>query len=143
MTPNKIKLLITKPMVKVDKGTSVVQAVKVMAKNNVGSALVFDGNKLICIFTERDLLRAVANDEDLNKPVEELGTCGNLITVDEDSPISKAAELMSKHGIRHIIVVDKSGNPIGVVSIRDIVAEKHILTILSNVDKVEEWVGGD
>ena len=143
MMPNKIKLLITKPLVKVQKGTSVREAVKIMAKNNVGSVLIFDGDKLIGIFTERDLLRAVANDEDLNKPVEELGTVGNLIIIDEDSPINVAAELMSKHHIRHLIVVDKSGKPIGVVSIRDIIGETHILSILSKVDKTEEWVGGD
>jgi len=143
MTPNKIKLLITKPLVKVEKGTTTRDAVKIMAKNNVGSVLIFDGDKLIGIFTERDLLEAVAKDEDLGKPVEELGTVGNLVTVDEDSPINVAAELMSKHNIRHLIVVDRAGKPIGIVSIRDLVGEKHILSILSNVDKIEEWVGGD
>jgi len=143
MTPNKIKLLITKPLVKVQKGISAKEAVKIMAKNNVGSVLIFDGDKLIGIFTERDLLKAVAKDEDLSKPVEELGTVGNLVTIDEDSPINVAAELMSKHNIRHLIVADKAGKPIGVVSIRDLVGEKHILSILSNVDKIEEWVGGD
>ncbi|QIW24726.1 CBS domain-containing protein [Sulfolobus sp. S-194] len=143
MTPNKIKLLINKPIIKVQKGTSARDAVKIMAKENVGSILIFDGDKLIGIFTERDLLKAVAREEDLNKPVEELGTTKNLITIDEDSPINVAAELMSRHCIRHLIVVDKSGKPIGVVSIRDIIGEKHILSILSNVDKVEEWIGGD
>jgi len=36
MTPNKIKLLITKPLVKVEKGTTTRDAVKIMAKNNDG-----------------------------------------------------------------------------------------------------------
>lgn len=143
MMPNKVKFLMSKQLIKVQKGTPVKEAVKIMADNNVGSILIFDNDKLLGIFTERDLLRVVASGIDLDKPIEFVATVCDLITVDEDTPVGEAAKIMAQHNIRHLIVTDKSGKVVGILSIRDIISEKHILTILSNSEKVEEWTGGD
>jgi FOG: CBS domain len=112
-----------------------------MYENNVGSLLILDKGKLFGIFTERDLLKAVAKKEDLNKPIEEFSTTKNLITIRENDSFRKAAELMAKHFIRHLIVVNGNNNPIGVVSIRDLISESHLLSVLSKIE--EEYTGGD
>ncbi|BCU70936.1 CBS domain-containing protein [Stygiolobus caldivivus] len=142
MSGIKVKSLITRPPIKVSKGTRTLDAVKLMAQNNVGSVLIMDGEKAVGIFTERDLLKAVAKGEDLNKPVEELGTQGKLFTVKEDDPVGKAALLMHQHNIRHLVVLDGLDKVIGVISIRDIISERHLLSALSTKPE-EEWLGGD
>ncbi|MDH7477601.1 MAG: CBS domain-containing protein, partial [Candidatus Bathyarchaeota archaeon] len=45
-----------------------------------------------------------------------------VITIEEDAPINKAAELMDKHGLGCIIVTNKEGKPLGIITERDLVA---------------------
>lgn len=135
----KTKDLISRNLVYVQKGAKTIEAIKSMYKNNIGSILILDNDKLFGIFTERDLLKAVAKGEDLNQPIENLATTKNLITIKFNEPLYKAAELMAKHKIRHLIVLDEKDKPLGVVSIRDLISEKHLLSVLS---KVEEDLGG-
>lgn len=142
MSQVKVKVLINRSPLKVPVGTKTIDAVKLMAQNNVGSVLIVDGEKPVGIFTERDLLKAVAKGEDLNKPVEKLGTYGKLITIREDEPLSNAARLMHQYNIRHLVVVDGKDNVVGIISIRDIISEKHLLSAISTKPD-EEWVGGD
>ncbi len=136
-----VKNLVKKKPIYVEKGTKALDAIRIMYENNVGSLLILDKGKLFGIFTERDLLKAVAKKEDLNKPIEEFSTTKNLITIRENESFRKAAELMAKHFIRHLIVVNGNNNPIGVVSIRDLISESHLLSVLSKIE--EEYTGGD
>jgi FOG: CBS domain len=136
-----VKNLVKKKPIYVEKGTKALDAIRIMYENNVGSLLILDKGKLFGIFTERDLLKAVAKKEDLNKPIEEFSTTKNLITIRENDSFRKAAELMAKHFIRHLIVVNGNNNPIGVVSIRDLISESHLLSVLSKIE--EEYTGGD
>ncbi|MUN29011.1 CBS domain-containing protein [Sulfuracidifex metallicus] len=143
MMQEKIKKLIAKPVVTVTRKMTVLDTVKLMASQGIGSALVVDDDgKPVGIFTERDLLMSVARGDSLNTAVEKICTMGNLITVGEDDPIGKAAELMHEHNIRHLIVTNKEGKPVGVISIRDIINEKHLLSAISSKPD-DEWVGGD
>lgn len=142
MSQVKVKVLINKSPLKVPVGTKTLDAVKLMAQNNIGSVIIVNGDKPVGIFTERDLLKAVAKGEDLNKPVEKLGTYGKLITIREDEPLSNAARLMHQYGIRHLVVVDGKDKVVGIISIRDIISEKHLLSAISTKPD-EEWVGGD
>jgi CBS domain-containing protein len=136
-----VKNLVKKKPIYVEKGTKALDAIRIMYENNVGSLLILDKGKLFGIFTERDLLKAVAKKEDLNKPIEEFSTTKNLITIRGNESFRKAAELMAKHFIRHLIVVNGNNNPIGVVSIRDLISESHLLSVLSKIE--EEYTGGD
>jgi|GEM_PF-362550 predicted transcriptional regulator len=137
----KVGNLVNKKLIYVEKGTKAIDAIKLMFKNNIGSVLILDGTKLLGIFTERDLLKSVANGEDLNQPIENLATTKDLITIKFEDSLYKAAELMAKKYIRHLIVLDENDKPVGVISIRDIISEKHLLSVLSKVE--EEFAGGD
>ncbi len=133
--------LIKKPPIVVKLGTRTIDAVKVMYSNNIGSVVIVDErNRPVGIFTERDLMRAIANRKDLNEPVEKLGTYGNLITVRRNSPIGEVAEKMVKNNIRHVIVVGSEGELVGVISIRDIINEEHVLNFL--IKSETTWEGG-
>lgn len=64
------------------------------------------------IVTERDLMRAVAVDAALARPVGEIASAP-LVTVAADDHIHRAIGRMTAHEIRHLAVVDRIGNVVG------------------------------
>lgn len=112
--------LAKKPLITVKPSTTIRDAVKIMAEANVGSVLIVnEQGKLIGIFTERDLVRIVAREIDLGTPIENVMT-KKLITATQDEGLASVVYKMIDHGIRHIPIVDNSGKPIGILSIRDL-----------------------
>ena len=90
-----------------------------MGTNHVGSALVMDGDVLVGIFTERDVLRAVASDFGASgRPVAEAMTASPA-TVPPDADAGEALDDMLERGFRHFPVVD-DGRVVGIVSMRDL-----------------------
>ncbi len=101
---------------------TVFEAVKKMDELGVGALPVVDeSGKLVGIFTERDLLRRVvakqrAPERTLIKDV----MTPNPVTIKPNESVLEALRLMAKLKVRHLPVVDDSGNLIGIVSIKDI-----------------------
>jgi Predicted signal-transduction protein containing cAMP-binding and CBS domains len=113
--------LVRRPPVTVSVGVTVSDAVRVMYENGVGSIVVVDDSgRPIGIFTERDLLRLVAQGTPLGSPIDNVMS-RDLVTVKGGDDIVKAALLMSERKIRHLPVVDDEGKLVGVISVRDIV----------------------
>lgn len=98
----------------------VSKAVKLMKKFRFGSVFVLDKDKLIGIFTEKDLVfKTSETDFELDKILlEDVMTPGPQ-ALDEEDSLSHALNLMSVGGYRHIIVL-RDGKPVGFVSIRGI-----------------------
>ncbi len=98
--------------------TTVVRAAKLIAARKIGAVMVVDGERLVGIFTERDLaVRVVARDLDVGAT-----TLGEVMTADPftvapDQPFGYALNLMHERGFRHLPVVEH-GKPIGIVSAR-------------------------
>ncbi|MCE4600221.1 MAG: CBS domain-containing protein [Desulfurococcales archaeon] len=100
--------------------TSLREASRLMAENKVGSIIVVgDGMKLKGIFTERDLVRAIAGEADPDKGRVGDYITEHVVTVAPYESIVKAGQIMLEHGIRHLPVVDSSGRVVGVISVRD------------------------
>jgi CBS domain-containing protein len=92
----------------------------------VGAAVVTHGGNLVGIFTERDLLRAIADSRHPDQHRVESYMTPDPITLPPDHLPSEAAQIMHERKFRHIPVVE-DGELIGVVSIRDLVtAGMHI-----------------
>ncbi len=99
--------------------TTVKEAVKQMVKKNVGSILIVENDKLVGIFTERDLMKMVAEDKPVYTAIGDVMT-RDPVSLKPDDPLSKAALIMSERGFRHIPIVDDEGKLVGIVSSRDI-----------------------
>ncbi|MFP3168100.1 MAG: CBS domain-containing protein [Thermoproteus sp.] len=93
-------------------------AVSKMYAYNIGSVLVVDdvGNP-VGIFTERDLVKAVAEGISLDTPLEKLAP-KELIKAYPNESVFMAAQKMIEHNIRHIPVVE-GNRVVGILSIRD------------------------
>jgi len=96
-------------------------AVALMRRHRVGCVLVCQAGRLLGIFTERDLLRRVlAPGRPLSLP---LGDCmtGDPVVVQRTESIGAAIRRMEEGGYRHLPVVDGSGRPVGVLTVKRIV----------------------
>ena len=103
--------------------TSVADAAASMIKSNVGSAIVMQGRFLAGILTERDVLRSAASGEDLRAARVVDWMTPDPQSVNPDTSVEEAAEIMLKHGFRHLPVVE--GRTVcGVVSLRDLFATR-------------------
>ncbi len=113
--------LVRRPPVTVGVGVSVRDVVRVMYENSIGSIVIVDDvGRPIGIFTERDLLRLVAQGASLDSPVDTVMS-RDLVVVKGVEGVVRAAMLMSEHRVRHLPVVDDEGKLVGVISVRDVV----------------------
>ncbi len=103
--------------------TTVAEAATVMGERRVGSALVMDGDRLLGIFTERDIVRALGQHYDAaSHPVSEWMTPDPLTTSPEAS-VDEALRTMLDRGFRHLPVME-GDSVAGVVSMRDLSAAR-------------------
>jgi len=97
------------------------QAAKLMAERKVGAAVVLDPDADgPGILTERDVLEAVAQGQDLDVEVCADHLTPDAVTATPDWDLARAATAMVGGGFRHLVVCEDS-DVIGVLSVRDIV----------------------
>lgn len=103
--------------------TSVLDALKVMAEEEIGAVLVLDGDALAGIFSERDYARKVVLQGKASKdtPVREIMT-EKVVCVHPEQTIEDCMGLMTDKRVRHLPVL-QGRKVIGVVSIGDVVKE--------------------
>jgi CBS domain-containing protein len=102
-------------------GRTVAEAVSLMRHDKVGCVLVCEGDRIVGIFTERDLLRRVlAEGKPLTTPVAECMT-PNPVVVHPKESVAAAVRDMEEGGYRHLPVVDEVGRPVGILSVKRIV----------------------
>ena len=97
---------------------AITDVVGQMHEREVGAVLVVDGERLVGIFTERDVLHAVAVGR-LEGKVEDLMS-HHPETIESSDTTGHAAAMMIHGGFRHLPVED-DGKLVGIVSIRDLI----------------------
>jgi CBS domain-containing protein len=107
-------------VVKVTPEETVQVAIARMLEENVGSVAVCEGERLVGIFTERDVLRLAGDGPDFAAiRVGDVMT-RQLVTLSPDADILDAARLMGERKIRHLPVLEGE-NLLGMVGIREVV----------------------
>ena len=99
--------------------TTVSNAARLMAAKNVGAVLVVANERLVGIFTERDVVfRVIAKGLDAKTtPLSDVMTAAPK-TLEPGKSYGHALVLMQENGFRHVPVLE-NGRPIGIISSRN------------------------
>jgi len=98
---------------------TVAEAAEALITDGVGSLAVVEGRRLVGIFTERDVVRAVSEGADPEEEVVEDWMSETPDTFGPDVEVREAAAWLLEMGYRHMPVM-QDGELLGIVSIRDI-----------------------
>lgn len=98
------------------------KAIGLMREHNVSCVLVLEGEQPVGIFTERDLVRCVAEHRAgfRDRPISEVMTRG-VLGCRADSRLYETFHLLAAHGIRHLAVQDEDGRAVGMVTQSDLI----------------------
>jgi CBS domain-containing protein len=114
---------------------SAVEAARLMREEHIGSLPITDDEKLIGIITDRDITtRVVAEAADPKTTSVGDVSSRDLISVEPDNDLEEALQLMARHQIRRLPVVE-NGRLVGIVAQADIA-----LTLTENEQRTGELV---
>lgn len=107
--------VITDPIF-LNEDNTVKQALELMAKYRISGVPVTRGTKLVGIITNRDIVFETNYDKKIN----EVMTKSPLITAKEGTTLEEALEILKKHKIEKLPLVDDENNLKGLITIKDI-----------------------
>lgn len=128
-------------IVSIQSNCMVIDAIRLMADNNIGVVLVLKEEKLVGIFSERDYSRKIIlkDKSSTNTVISEVMT-SSLFTVKSATTVENCLMIMSENNIRHLPVVEND-QLLGIISIGDLV--KNIIEDQKNTIKnLENYISG-
>jgi CBS domain-containing protein len=105
----------------IDADKPVAYAAKMMRDEDVGLAPIVEGDKLIGTLTDRDIAtRVVAEGRDPNSTTVREVASQDLVTIEPNARLDDALQLMAKHQVRRLPVVEQGDRLVGVVAQADV-----------------------
>ena len=120
-----IRDVMTSNVVTVEPGTSVVDAARVMIQEEKGPLPVVEGDRVVAIVTDRDLVaRVLAAGRDPNSvTVDEVAT-KDLVTAEPNLDLDEARRMLAQHHLDRLLVVEEGDRLVGILSEADIRADE-------------------
>ena len=97
-------------------GEPVLRAHELMHEQNVSGIPIVEGKRLVGILTRRDLKFL----KDFNVPVSTVMTRTNLVTGPANTTLEQAKEILQRHKVEKLLLVNKKGELAGLITMRDI-----------------------
>ncbi|MFD8202340.1 CBS domain-containing protein [Streptomyces sp. NPDC059701] len=125
--------------VAVEPMTSVTRAARLMREENVGDVLVTYDCDLFGLLTDRDIvLRSVADGRDPDgTTVGSVCTPPPVVTLAPEDSTEHAVDLMRRHAVRRLPVVEHGGVPVGVVSLGDLAGTEDPHSALADISRAD------
>ena len=115
----KIKDVMHQKILTVAPDTNIADTAKFMREHKIGCVVIKDISSYLGIITERDILiKVVAGGKNSHEVLAKDIMTTNLITMDEESTIQEAADLMSDKNIRRLLIT-RDGKITGIITIRE------------------------
>jgi len=135
--------IISRSVLTVSRTTTVMEAVELMASGKVGSVVVVDDNRVVGIFSERDvMLRIVLEGRDPKRTMVEEVMTSRVHSISTQTMGDDALRIMIQEHIRHLPVVDERGRPQAIVSMRSLLEEK-VKELHQQLDSLESYITAD
>ncbi|MGL4741559.1 MAG: IMP dehydrogenase [Sarcina sp.] len=95
---------------------TIEEALELMARYRISGIPVTEGKKLVGILTNRDIVF----ETDYSRKISEVMTKSPLFTAPEGTKVEDALEILKKHKVEKLPLVDENGNLTGLITIKDI-----------------------
>src|SRR5947209_13510830 len=127
-----INEVMTHDPITLEADTPIAQAARKMREGDTGAILVIEGDELVGIVTDRDIVvRAIADGRDPETPIGEIAT-RDPRTVTPDQPLADAIKIMRDDDVRRVPVL-QDGRPTGIVSLGDLALEQDPESALADI----------
>jgi len=135
--------ILSRPVMTVPRTSTVMETIRTMAGEKIGSVVVVDDERLLGIFSERDvMMRVVLEHRDPNVTLVEEVMTSPVQTIPPETTGDAALRIMHQGHIRHLPVVDESGKVLCVVSMRTLLQEK-VAELNQQLDSLESYFTAD
>jgi CBS domain-containing protein len=136
-----LKKVMTPEVERLPKDANIHEVAQKMKALDVGMIPVYDGDRLVGMVTDRDItLRVVAEGRDPARTPAHTVMTPEVIDGVEDPTVEEAGEVMEKHQIRRLIVLNRDKRLVGIVSLGDLAthrqSKKAAGEALSEISKV-------
>ena len=130
-----VKNIMTDDVVVISSDATIFDAAELMNDFDIGFLPVLDGERLIGVITDRDIvIRALANGLDIDTPVVDIMTT-EIISTSPESTLKEASRKMMINQVKRLPVLDEN-NLVGVISLRDIVINDCDIEITKVLDGI-------
>lgn len=108
----------------IEPSTMVADAAKLMKAEDVGSLPIVEGDQLVGMVTDRDIvIRIVAEEKDPQSTTVGEIASRDLVTVDPEQDLDEALRLMAQHQVRRLPVAEEDGRLVGILAQADVARE--------------------
>lgn len=116
-----IRDVMNRNVITIQSEVSAREAAKIMSKNQIGSLVVIDENKIMGILTETDIVKKiVSEDRDLDETkIKDIMT-EKVLTIEPDKKVEDAVSMMTQNKIKRLPVVENE-EVIGIITTSDII----------------------
>lgn len=115
-----VKEIMSNSVVSVDSSVSATDAAKMMEDSDVGAIVVLENGSPVGIVTDRDFaIKITAHSYPLDTPIRRMMS-SPLISIDPDSDLWTASDLMSSRNVRKLPVIDDA-RIVGIITSSDLV----------------------
>lgn len=134
-----VKTLMSKGVHVIGADQTIQDAAVLMRNGGYGMMPVSENDRMIGAISDRDIvIRAIAEGKDGSTKVRDVMSPGIVWSYEEDS-IDKAAEMMSKHQVRRLPIVNADKRLVGIVALGDFTVERSDIEVageaLSEISK--------
>lgn len=117
----KVGTFCSSDLVTTDATDTLLEAAEKMSRSHIGALAVLDGDELVGVLSEADLVRAIAEEASLHDTAVEDYMTEDPVCIEPANEVTTAARVMVENGIGYLLVVEH-GAPVGIVSRGDLLA---------------------
>lgn len=130
----KVKEVMNRDVATISSDANLVQAATLMRTRNIGFLPVVEDDRVVGVITDRDIvIRSIYEDQSpVSTKVHEVMTSTSIWCYDEDV-LTDAAQLLSNHHIRRLLVFDRNKNLVGLISLDDLAVKMSSDRLLGSV----------
>jgi CBS domain-containing protein len=106
----------------IERSTPLQEAGRLMRDEDVGSLPIVEGERLVGVLTDRDIVVRAVADGRIDATAGDIAS-KDIVTVDAGQPLAEAAQLMAEHQVRRLPVCEEDGRVVGMLAQADVATD--------------------